>query len=1022
MHWFTIAILILFWPIRSHAQFEDPNNFSFKTYTTEHGLPDNSVVKIITDPKGFLWIATRNGLSRFDGSEFKNYTLYAPKGNGLRSSWITDLIVDKTGALWVSTEWGLCYYDAANDRFNYVNKKEDLVILYKAPMCIEEHILWIATESGLKKVNTYTKEISSTSLHKIPDPQSICADDKGDLWIGTRGNGFYVYNISKNEWKSVFLPALPKNAHLMGLFKDKDGLWAATGEGMLQIHSPRSASLYNKSLTGSSPVDELMFVTSFKSLTGDSILICGTYNKRMAFFNKNTKKFITIINGSTSLMHGLPGAVLNDATATRKILWIGTDMGLSALNTEAQDFTSYLLKGSGQNWENTIIKKILPNDVPNQEKLILMNKPGGVFLYNTSTAAIKKIWKSRDATRKYKNMLTDQNKNIWLIHEHGIDKFSVGSGITPEYYSSARLFYSGILDEDNNLWLGTDEGLMRYAVSGNKADYFKCGFSGTKVENSSSQAAFLANEISSDNKGKIWIASTKYGLFSFDKYNRLFTAYRQPSQEAYETKNRCMSLSFDKTGTLWLGTLAGLAAFDTALKKFINYDQKQGLLSGYVYSIVADSANNIIGRGNSGVFHFNTKEKKFTNYKARINMSPDILEQKVSLSNGKAFIGFTGGFSVYNIHHSVPSSPLAVYILGCDIRGEKIPLHENTAGVPIKLNYRQNVLRITYTCIDYNFSDDITFRYRLNGAENEWINAGTQRSVLYTDLAPGNYVFTVSAISNEGKTSDHPALFRFTIYPPFWQTIWFKILTGVIFTLIIYWLIKKRITRIKKEAEKNTEINKGMAELEMKALRSQMNPHFIFNSLNSIQKYIWENRKEDASEYLIKFARLIRLVLENSMHSSIKLSEELAALRLYIEMEHRRNNQKFDYSITVNDTVDEDKIYITPLLLQPYIENAIWHGLSQKEERGKLSIAIERNENALICIIDDDGIGRKRAIQIETNKNKTSLGINISSQRIEWLQKDAGSRADVEITDKYDGENASGTKVVLTLPLIVKHA
>ena len=147
------------------------------------------------------------------------------------------------------------------------------------------------------------------------------------------------------------------------------------------------------------------------------------------------------------------------------------------------------------------------------------------------------------------------------------------------------------------------------------------------------------------------------------------------------------------------------------------------------------------------------------------------------------------------------------------------------------------------------------------------------------------------------------------------------------------------------------------------------------------------------------------------------------ALRLYIEMEHRRNNQKFDYSITVNDNVDADKIFIPPLLLQPYVENAIWHGLSQKEERGKLSVLIERKENALICIIDDDGIGRVKADAIKINKlQATSLGMNISSERIEWLQKDAGLRAAVEIRDKYTEGNAGGTEVILTLPLIVKNA
>ncbi len=224
------------------------------------------------------------------------------------------------------------------------------------------------------------------------------------------------------------------------------------------------------------------------------------------------------------------------------------------------------------------------------------------------------------------------------------------------------------------------------------------------------------------------------------------------------------------------------------------------------------------------------------------------------------------------------------------------------------------------------------------------------------------------------------------------------------------------------EHEKNTEISKGMAELETKALRSQMNPHFIFNSLNSIQKYIWENRKEDASEYLTKFARLIRLVLENSLHHSVKLTEELDALRLYIEMEHRRNNQKFDYSISVNNNVDAEAVYISPLLLQPYVENAIWHGLSEKEGRGKLSVNIERKGDALMCTIDDTGVGRKRSAETKANKiHKSSLGMNISAQRIERLQKDTGLIAAVDIADKYTEGNAAGTTVTLTLPLILKH-
>ncbi len=209
------------------------------------------------------------------------------------------------------------------------------------------------------------------------------------------------------------------------------------------------------------------------------------------------------------------------------------------------------------------------------------------------------------------------------------------------------------------------------------------------------------------------------------------------------------------------------------------------------------------------------------------------------------------------------------------------------------------------------------------------------------------------------------------------------------------------------------------AELEMKALRSQMNPHFIFNSLNSVQKYIWENKQEDAAEYLTKFARLIRLVLENSQHAMIPLSGELDALRLYIEMEHRRNNGKFDYSITTSEHIDTEHIMIPPLLLQPYAENAIWHGLSRKESRGSLNVHIDKKGDQLLFSIDDDGIGRTKAAEYDENRvKKKSMALNISAQRLAWLENETGKVATAEIIDKTAAGIASGTTVIINLPVI----
>lgn len=240
------------------------------------------------------------------------------------------------------------------------------------------------------------------------------------------------------------------------------------------------------------------------------------------------------------------------------------------------------------------------------------------------------------------------------------------------------------------------------------------------------------------------------------------------------------------------------------------------------------------------------------------------------------------------------------------------------------------------------------------------------------------------------------------------------LILGLIFVFGVVYYIR--------QLRSKTVLQNLKTTLEMKALRSQMNPHFIFNSLNSIQKYIWENRQEDASEYLTKFARLIRLVLENSLYESVKLTDELASLRLYVEMEQRRNNQKFDYTISVAENIDIESTLIPPLLLQPYIENAIWHGLSQKDGHGQLDIVIEKTAENLICRIEDDGIGRAKSTEIKVDGiQKKSLAMNISSQRIEWLKKDSNGRSSVEIIDKFDGNEATGTTVLLTLPLLQKH-
>ena len=205
----------------------------------------------------------------------------------------------------------------------------------------------------------------------------------------------------------------------------------------------------------------------------------------------------------------------------------------------------------------------------------------------------------------------------------------------------------------------------------------------------------------------------------------------------------------------------------------------------------------------------------------------------------------------------------------------------------------------------------------------------------------------------------------------------------------------------------------------MKALRSQMNPHFIFNSLNSIHKYIWESRTEDASEYLTKFSTLIRKILDVSENKTVSLTREIELLKLYTELEHRRSNDKFSYDITISSDVEADLIMVPPLIFQPYVENAIWHGLQPKMGKGFLAISFIRTGNTLKAVIDDNGIGRKQARNIKASKKMThhSKGLDITAERIQLLSA-SGKKPSVEIIDKENADGtAAGTTVIILLPL-----
>jgi LytS/YehU family sensor histidine kinase len=199
-----------------------------------------------------------------------------------------------------------------------------------------------------------------------------------------------------------------------------------------------------------------------------------------------------------------------------------------------------------------------------------------------------------------------------------------------------------------------------------------------------------------------------------------------------------------------------------------------------------------------------------------------------------------------------------------------------------------------------------------------------------------------------------------------------------------------------------------------------MNPHFIFNSLNSINRFILQNNKVQASEYLTKFSRLIRMILNSSTNPTVTLAEDVEALQLYLELERLRFEEKFSFKVECDPDIDTDFLQVPPMLLQPFVENAIWHGLMNKEGEGHLWININQEDSTLICTITDDGIGRKKAAELQDKSGKhKSMGMKITECRIAMMQKMNEENKSIEVRDLVDAEgSAAGTEVILKIPMM----
>ena len=575
------------------------------------------------------------------------------------------------------------------------------------------------------------------------------------------------------------------------------------------------------------------------------------------------------------------------------------------------------------------------------------------------------------------------------------------------------------------LWIGTQYGLMNMDLETEKF---------TILRPSNPVDGIMPDDIvqiyqDTLDANLLWLISSK-GLFTYDISSNQYTHIPVPGTAP--GNGIVFGLRETNSSRMWMSHTSTnfITSYHPPSGTWKNYlVNNQKIRREYWTGILPLNENECWISGDSSVGRLNLQNGNFESWKHRKD-NPDGLLHNGKFSDllndrhGRLWVTSFQGVQ-YAKEAFLPKSTYVKDLKVAITNVEIVPVFEE---IHKPLLYRQ-ALHLQKDQRDISFQyvlpnpldkKNVKYQYKLVGYDQDWIQTD-QRRVRYSRLSGGDYTFMVTG--KEGDTADWLPVTELRIHIDkriselwwFWGGI--ILAAGLIAVFIYQWLIG----RARKEERIKAEFENKLSEIQMQALRAQMNPHFLFNSLNSIKYFAITKSKDETASYLSKFALLVRTILNNSKSRTISLKDELEALKLYIEIEHLRLEEKFDYKIEIDKSIHIGQAQIPPMILQPYVENAIWHGLMHKNDKGFLLVQVKDMGRQIQCIIEDNGIGRKRAAEIRAAKmeHKASVGMQITNDRIALINKIYDIDTIVNVVDMTDAEGkACGTRVIIHIPLI----
>ena len=1019
--------MIIFFPVKgeNNPTITSIRNDVYARFTDFSPILGNSagtIVEIEQDKYGYIWLAGTKCLSRFDGNNIKHYINDWTPGS-LPSSKVYCIESDHFGRLWVGTENGLCYYDYNNDDFIKVfgpdttqNPSDTFYI--REILAEGDSLLWVNTQQGyLWKIDINTLEVLKQYKHPYTDQpyyyyNTVFRDDDEKIWLGGRGQGPFILNenngklkgFPKSNYKDI--PGFKRGNDVAYFNIDSQGnFWIGSTDGiylydkidskfnmfyktsswaMIENHRGDLWFAIANGLGHYHPESGEMITyipneEDSKSLSGNYIydIFEDNYNQIWVSGAKGVSVYKPETPGVQYLFHipGMPetpisssiSALAQDKNGT---VWIGTtESGIDSYDPEKYTFTHF-------NTKNTIG---LPSD---KIRCITISPEGNIYCG---------LWAGLGFG------YLDPDNNEFTLYSYN------KNNTTNDWYNDM------VFDNYGNLYLGFwgANGLTMFdPIKGKFGKSHKNKFRMTYF-------ARLITCLEMDINGNLWMGTTISGLHLYlPESDTSICFYSQINPDIGIDEKKIFDIKKDETGNIWIAAkgLYYASAEKQKVDKIILNEENNEI---EIFGLLPENEFSVWLMTDKGLLKYNQQSKSITDYSSTVNLS--FLENNASgitLNDGRLMFAGINGIAIVEPEKVRLGKQMPNVFLSSLFVFDKVKIPNIKNEELIKLNHKENFFTIQIGSNDWGANNSFQYFYKLEGFNKDWIEMPTfDKEARFTNVPPGEYYFIIKIEDKHGNSFSNAASCIISITPPFWTRWWFISLIILFILSFIFFIWWTRIKRIR--------LSLFNSELNQKLLRLQMNPHFIFNSLFAIQNYIYSNQTHLAGNYLSDFAHLIRLILDNSRKENISFEKELETIELYLKLQKLRFEDKFDYSIEIDSELQNADYLIPPMLAQPFLENAIEHGLKNLNRKGKINVKYQLTGGIIRFTVIDNGIGltASRQQKEKTEHKHESLAISICRKRLEILRKKKGGKITFTLEEiKNNDGSVAGTKVAFNIP------